>query len=55
MGTVIIFSLVAILAIFAFLRSFKQRNFLGIIFSFGTLAVFGFFSVMTLINSGFPE
>lgn len=55
MGTAIIFCLVAILAIFALIGSLKNRNLLGIIFSLGTVAVFGFFSVMTLILSGYPE
>ncbi|GIN89611.1 hypothetical protein J6TS1_22340 [Siminovitchia terrae] len=55
MGTAIIFGLVAILAIFALIGTLKNRSVLGFIFSFGTVAVFGFFAVMTLIKSGFPE
>ncbi|MBM7713805.1 DUF2759 domain-containing protein [Siminovitchia sp. FSL H7-0308] len=55
MGTAIIFSLVSILAVFALVSSLKNRNVLGIIFSLGTVGVFGFFSVMTFIFSGYPE
>lgn len=55
MGTAIIFALVAILAVFALIRALKNRNVLALVFTFGTLAVFGFFSIMTFIKSGFPE
>ncbi|MDQ0175178.1 DUF2759 domain-containing protein [Bacillus chungangensis] len=54
MGTAIIFALVAILALFGFLSALKNKNILGFIFGFGTFAVFGFFSLMTFIKSGFP-
>ncbi|VEF47803.1 cysteine desulfhydrase [Bacillus freudenreichii] len=55
MGTAIIFGLVAILAIFAFIGALKNRNVLALVFTFGTVAVFGFFSIMTIIKSGFPQ
>ncbi|MFS0644007.1 DUF2759 domain-containing protein [Siminovitchia sp. 179-K 8D1 HS] len=55
MGTVIIFSLVAILAVFGLISSLKNRNVLGFIFALGTAGVFGFFSIMTIIKSGFPS
>jgi hypothetical protein len=54
MGTVVIFGLVTILAIFGLLRSLKDKNFLGAFFAFGTLAVFGWFTVMTVLHHGFP-
>jgi hypothetical protein len=54
MGLMVIFSLITILAIFGFFRSLKEKNVLGILFAFGTLAVFGWFTVMTLVNNGFP-
>ncbi|MBU7593569.1 DUF2759 domain-containing protein [Metabacillus halosaccharovorans] len=54
MGLVIIFALVTILAIFGFIRSLKDKNLLGAFFAFGTLAVFGWFAVMTFIHHGFP-
>lgn len=55
MGTVIIFALVAILAIFSSLSALKNKNILGAIFGILTLCVFGWFAVMTLINSGYPS
>jgi len=54
MGTVIVFLLVAILAAIGLLRSLKSKNVLGILFAFGTLAVFGWFSIMTFLHHGFP-
>ncbi|MBZ5749729.1 MULTISPECIES: DUF2759 domain-containing protein [Metabacillus] len=54
MGLMVIFSLITILAIFGFFRSLKEKNILGILFAFGTFTVFGWFTVMTLLNNGFP-
>ncbi|WP_433743129.1 DUF2759 domain-containing protein [Falsibacillus pallidus] len=54
MGLVIIFSLVALLAIFASVNAFRTKNILGIIFGLGALGVFGWFSIMTILNNGFP-
>ncbi|GLB58187.1 DUF2759 domain-containing protein [Cytobacillus sp. NCCP-133] len=54
MGLPIIFALVAVLAAFGAVSALKNKNFLGLVFAVGTLAVFGWFSVMTLINSGYP-
>jgi hypothetical protein len=55
MGTVIIFALTTILAAFAIVSSLKNKNLLGALFAVGTFAVFGWFSVMTILNSGFPS
>ncbi|MBN6888857.1 putative membrane protein YqjE [Cytobacillus horneckiae] len=54
MGLVIITGLTAILAIFGLISALKNKNLVGIMFAFGTAAVFGWFAVMTLINSGYP-
>lgn len=54
MGLMIIFSLVTILALFAMVSAFKNKNFLGLFFAAGSTAVFGWFTVMTLISSGYP-
>jgi len=54
MGTVIIFALVAILAAFGSIRTIKDKNLLGALFAVGSFVVFGWFSVMTILNSGFP-
>jgi hypothetical protein len=54
MGVVIIFSLVALLAAYGAFTALKNKNFLGVFFAVGTLAVFGWFAIMTVIESGFP-
>ncbi|KAB2493600.1 MULTISPECIES: DUF2759 domain-containing protein [Priestia] len=54
MGTVIIFGLVALLAIFGTISALKNKNFLGFGFALATFAVFGFFTVMTIIGNGYP-
>ena len=54
MGTVIIFLLVAILAVFGLIRSIKSKNVLGILFAFGSVVVFGSFAIFTFLNNGFP-
>lgn len=54
MGLVVIFSLVTILAAFTTIRTIKDKNVLGVVFSVGTLAMFGWFSIMTAINHGVP-
>lgn len=53
MGLAIIFLFVTIFAIAGFIREMKNRNVLGIGFSFLTLAVFGWFTVMTMYSSVF--
>ncbi|KRG14959.1 DUF2759 domain-containing protein [Lederbergia galactosidilytica] len=53
MGTAIIFLLVALLAVFAVISALKNKNILGFLFGFGTLVVFGFFAIATLIH--FPD
>ncbi|WP_042458374.1 MULTISPECIES: DUF2759 domain-containing protein [Neobacillus] len=54
MGLVIIFALVTILAALGALKSLKSKNFLGAFWGVASFAVFGWFTVMTLINSGYP-
>jgi len=54
MGLVVIFSLITILAAFTTIRTIKDKNVLGVIFSVGTLAIFGWFSIMTAIHHGVP-
>ncbi|MBS4194679.1 DUF2759 domain-containing protein [Lederbergia citri] len=50
MGTAIIFLLVAILAVFGTFSALKNKNILGILFGAGSIGVFGFFAIMTLIK-----
>ena len=53
-GLTIIFALTAILAVFATISSLKNKNPLGIVFALGTAGVIGWFTVMTIINHGYP-
>jgi len=46
----IIFLLVAIVGVVAFIRQMKYKNILAIIFSVLTAVTFGFFSIATLIT-----
>ncbi|WP_462412213.1 DUF2759 domain-containing protein [Neobacillus sp. Marseille-QA0830] len=54
MGLVIIFGLVAILAALGAFKALKNKNLLAAFWGVASLAVFGWFAVMTLINSGYP-
>lgn len=54
MGLIIIFALVTILAAIGTISALKNKNILGVIFAGGSLVVFGWFTIMTLVNSGFP-
>jgi Protein of unknown function (DUF2759) len=54
MGLVIIFSLVTILAAYGTFSALKNKNLLGIVFGGGSLLVFGWFTIMTVIHHGFP-
>ena len=54
MGLVIIFALVTILAAIGGLRTLKDKNFLGAFWAIASFLVFGWFTVMTIIESGYP-
>ncbi|MBM4762285.1 DUF2759 domain-containing protein [Bacillus sp. B15-48] len=54
MGLVIIFALVTLLSLYGTFSALKNKNILGIIFGGGTLLVFGWFTIMTIIYSGYP-
>ncbi|KKK33200.1 membrane protein [Mesobacillus campisalis] len=54
MGLVIIFALVTLLAAFGTFSALKNKNLLGIVFGGGTLLVFGWFTIMTVIYHGYP-
>ncbi|MEC3659837.1 DUF2759 domain-containing protein [Bacillus velezensis] len=51
---VVIFGLVALLAVLGVLRAVRQRNILGFLLAAVTLGVFGWFTVMTVVTSGYP-
>ncbi|MBM7660853.1 hypothetical protein JOC85_001625 [Bacillus mesophilus] len=54
MGLIIIFALVTLLSVVGLVRSLREKNMLAIAFAAGTLAVFGWFTVMTIIHHGYP-
>lgn len=54
MGLVIIFGLVTLLAIAGSWSALKNKNILGLLLGTATFAVFGWFTIMTVIKSGYP-
>ncbi|MCD7033118.1 DUF2759 domain-containing protein [Metabacillus sp. GX 13764] len=54
MGIIIIFSLITIFAVWGLLRAWKRKNWLSIVFTLAAIAIFGWFSVMTIIYHGVP-
>ncbi|MDZ5471009.1 DUF2759 domain-containing protein (plasmid) [Bacillus sp. 31A1R] len=54
MGLVIIFALTSLLAGYGTFTALKNKNVLGIVFGAGSFAIFGWFTVMTVLNHGYP-
>lgn len=54
MGLVIIFALVTLLAVYSSLKTLRDKNLLAGGFSVATVLVFGWFTVMTVLNNGYP-
>ncbi|MEI4829282.1 DUF2759 domain-containing protein [Bacillus sp. FJAT-53711] len=54
MGLVIIFALVTLIGVYSSLKTLRDKNLLAGGFSVATVLVFGWFTVMTFINSGYP-
>ncbi len=54
MGLIIIFALVTLLSVVGTIRSLREKNIMGFVFAAGTLLIFGWFTIMTLINHGYP-
>ena len=54
MGLVIIFALVSLLAAYGGYSALKNKNFLGAFWGVASFLVFGWFTVMTIIDHGFP-
>jgi hypothetical protein len=50
----VIFGLIAILAAVGTVQTLKNKQFLGLIFNFGTFLIFGAFTVATIVTQGFP-
>ncbi|MBO9129641.1 DUF2759 domain-containing protein [Bacillus sp. 165] len=53
-GLVIIFGLVTLLAVYATLKAIQSKNILGTVLALATLGIFGFFTVMTVLEHGYP-
>ena len=53
MGLVIIFTLVTLLAVFATLRTLREKLFASG-FAIATVLVFGWFTIMTVLYNGYP-
>lgn len=51
---VVIFGLVAILAVIGTFQAIKEKNLLSVIFNLASAGVFGWFVIMTVIHSGYP-
>ena len=51
----IIFGLIAILAVVGTVQAFKERNVLSILFNLGAAVVFGGFTIATLFSKGFHQ
>lgn len=54
MGLVIIFALVTLLAVFATLRTLREKNLFAGGFAIATVLVFGWFTIMTVLYNGTP-
>jgi hypothetical protein len=54
MGFAIICALITLLAGYGTFTALKNKNLLGIVFGGGTFLVLGWFTVMTILNHGFP-
>ena len=50
----IIFGLIAILSVVGTFQAIKEKNILSVVFSVASAAIFGWFVVMTVLNSGYP-
>ena len=50
----VILGLVSIFGIIGTISSIKNKNILGFIFGAGSAVVFGWFTIMTILNNGFP-
>lgn len=50
----VIFGLVAIFGAIGSYQAFKEKNLLGLVFNVGTFAIFGWFTVMTILEHGYP-
>lgn len=50
----VIFGLIAILAVVGTIQAIKERNLLSVVFNLGTAVVIGGFTIATIVTQGFP-
>ncbi|MFS0575213.1 DUF2759 domain-containing protein [Sporosarcina sp. 179-K 3D1 HS] len=50
----VIFGLIAILAVVGTVQAIKERNVLSILFNLGTAVVIGGFTIATIVFQGYP-
>jgi len=50
----VIFGLVAILAVVGTFQAIKEKNLLSVVFNLLSAAVCGWFVIMTIVHSGYP-
>lgn len=51
----VIFGLIAIVSLVGAFQAIKEKNILAVGFNLAGAAVFGWFVIMTVIKSGYPE
>jgi hypothetical protein len=54
MGLLIIFAIVTVLAAYGGFTAIKNKNLLGAFWGVTSFLIFGWFTVMTIVESGFP-
>ncbi|GKV68085.1 hypothetical protein NCCP2716_05830 [Sporosarcina sp. NCCP-2716] len=50
----VIFGLIAILAVVGTIQGFKERNLLSIVFNLLAAVIFGAFTIATIVTQGYP-
>lgn len=50
----VIFALIAILSLVSAFKSIRNKNVLALLFGIASFAIFGWFTVMTVLNQGYP-
>lgn len=54
MGLMLIFTFVVVLSALAIVKTFHDRNYLGLFFAGSSFFIFSFFVVATVISQGYP-
>lgn len=54
MGLMLIFSFIVVLSALGIVRTFHDRNYLGLFFAGSSFLVFSFFVVATVVSQGYP-